>query len=468
MKPPQPHLTPEAARHYLWLAGNLSYKLHATQKLIDDAVNANPANEVLVLSSRQLGKSYWQVCYALSFAIQNPGKTVRILAPTLKQVADIVNDNLSAIIQDAPPGLITRHKTAYRYKLANGSEIRLGCLERAHVDNNRGGHASLIITEEGGFVSSEDFKYAIESVISPQLLRSGGKLVHISSPSEEPDHYLHTETKPKCELTNSLFRFTIYDNPQLTPQRIEQAKELMGGEGSDGWKREYLAEIIRPAESVIIPEFNKATNVKESPLPTSLKYTMTIDFGGKMDSHGITLSYFDFKRGKVVFLDSLLLPPQTNTEDVINACKAMEATHNVTECSRYADASGQLLIDISNKLGYDVRLPLKDDRDAAINNLRLGFAQDKIEINPRCVGLIVALENGRWNSKRTDFARSKALGHWDLGVTAVYAYRVQDKSNPYPIRQLELNQWQRPSNREQSALAAVAASMKSSFTRGRK
>lgn len=458
----------QEARFLLWLQGDLRYKLHATQLKIDESIRNNPANEILVLSSRQLGKTFFQVCYALSFAIQNPKTIVRILAPTLKQVADIIQDNLNAIIQDSPPGIIKRHKTAYRYVLANGSEIRLGCLERAHVDNNRGGNASLVITEEAGFINSEDFKYAIESVISPQLLRSGGKLIHISSPSEDPDHFLHIEVLPKCQLSNSLFRFTIYDNPQLTPEKIEKAALLMGGEQSDGWKREYLAQIIRPTESVIIPEFDKELHVKESPLPSSLKYTMTIDFGGKMDSHGITLSYYDFKRNKVVFIDSLLLPPQTNTEEVINACKAMETRHGVTECSRWADAPGQLLVDISSKLNYDVRLPLKDDRDSAVNNLRIGFSQEKIEIHPRCLDLIVALENGRWNNKRTDFARTKALGHWDLGITAVYAYRVQDKSNPFPINQFGSNQWQRIDNREQEALSMVAASMKTSFTRNRK
>jgi hypothetical protein len=59
----------------------------------------------------------------------------------------------------------------------------LGVLERANVDSLRGGNANLVICEEGGFVSSDDYDYALRSVIGPQLLRSGGQLIHVTTPS---------------------------------------------------------------------------------------------------------------------------------------------------------------------------------------------------------------------------------------------------------------------------------------------
>src|SRR5258706_11356829 len=159
-------LTPPAARQALWKTGLLDWKLHSTQLKIHKVVYENPADEILIFSSRQLGKSFWSVIYALEECLRKPGSIVRIVAPTIKQVADIVNDNLGPICQDAPDGLVARQKSEYRWQIGESS-LRLGAMERAHVDANRGGNATLIILEEGGSVSSEDYQFAVQSVFSP-------------------------------------------------------------------------------------------------------------------------------------------------------------------------------------------------------------------------------------------------------------------------------------------------------------
>ena len=87
---------------------------------------------------------------------------MRIAAPTLKQAKDIVSDNLGPITLDAPEGLITPMKSEYRWQVGQ-SELRLGVLERANVDSLRGGNAKLVICEEGGFVTSDDYEYALQN-----------------------------------------------------------------------------------------------------------------------------------------------------------------------------------------------------------------------------------------------------------------------------------------------------------------
>jgi hypothetical protein len=418
--------------HELWRRGELSYKLHATQLTINDAVNSTDADEVLVLSSRQLGKSYWATVYAIQFCLQHPKTIARILAPTLKQVQDVVADNLNPISIDAPEGLITRAKTSYRWHFSNGSELRLGSLERANVDNNRGGNASLIITEEGGFVESDDFAYAVESVIGPQLLRSGGRLIHVTSPSADTAHYLHTNVKPKTQLSNSFFSYTVYDNPQLTQEQIEKAMKRCGGEHSISWKREYLAQIIRDEETTVVSNFSNAI-IEDPAIPSHAFYTIAVDLGFSKDLSAGALTYFDYVENKTVVHDSIVWERGTSTSKIVEDLKKMEDKHNIhNKVTRFFDADPRLRDDLAQLHNYPVNVLEKTNLDAQLNLLNVAIGNKEIVIRPHNKHLLATLENGAWNSNRTDFKRTKDLGHLDSLMALLYAHRMQIKGNPYP------------------------------------
>lgn len=142
-----------------WYRGSLGWKLDALQRRISEIVKANPkAKKICLLCSRQIGKSFWSVTHSMEGLIANSGTITRIVAPTLSNCHDIVNDNLMRITRDAPEGLINKKRSEMRWEVGNGSSLRLGALERAHVDDmKRGGNASLIIYEECGFVKGDDF-----------------------------------------------------------------------------------------------------------------------------------------------------------------------------------------------------------------------------------------------------------------------------------------------------------------------
>lgn len=414
---------------YLWESGELSWKLHNTQKLIDSQVRNNPARDILILSCRQLGKSYWATNYAISYCLQNPGSIVRVCAPTLKQVNDIVEDNLAHIIQDAPEGLIERHKSSYRWTIGTSS-LRLGALERAHVDANRGGKANLIICEEGGFIPSDDYHYALKSVLNPQRLRTKAKMIHVTTPSEEIDHYIHTHIKPETELSNSFFNFTIFDNPQLTESDINEAIRVCGGTNTIEWQREYLAKIVRNHETVIVPTFSKELHIHDFTTPERYFPVTVIDWGGVRDKTVALLFTYDYLRNKRLWMDERVFEPNTSTEEIVKTILEMESTHPPTQ--RYADVPGQLQVDLMATHNFEVVLPHKDDWRSAINNLQVSIGRMEHEIHPRCKFLISSLENGRFNKTRTDFDRTKALGHCDALAAMMYGHRMTLTDNPYP------------------------------------
>ena len=426
----------------LWLLGDLSWKLHPGQleiyielyKHIEEG-----KKEFAFRISRQYGKSYLTVILAIEACIKNPNIIVRILGPTLDAVAKIVEDNLMPIIRDAPKGLVTRHKSDKRYNFSNGSSLRLGTLERAHIDATaRGGNSSIIFLEEcAASVKSEDLKYAIESVINPQLLRSsktkgGGLLIYITTPSNLLNHYFHEVIEPPLMLSNTYWCRTIYDNPQLSSDQIKLAMKRCGGEHSEAWQREYLCRLFRSDIITIIPEFNVECHVNEFTLPEHRRLQTIIDFGGSRDCTSALLGCYDFEKKKLLIWDEVFAKPQTTTVEIIRQIIEMEAFDSFGPVSRSADMPGLISVDLNQTMQFSCQQTLKDDASGALQAVRSAFYNNEIIIHPRCTMLIKTLNMGKWNKSRTDYQRTEDLGHCDAIDALIYFLRNMDKKDPKP------------------------------------
>jgi hypothetical protein len=131
----------------LWQRGEMSFLLHEAQREVYNKILKSHQQLHLFLGSRQFGKSFLSL--ALGFQhVANPNtinKLVKIAAGTLKATNDIVNDNMKFFIDSAPRGHIRPTKSDKRFKVGTQGEIRLGMMERAHVDSLRGGNAGLYI-----------------------------------------------------------------------------------------------------------------------------------------------------------------------------------------------------------------------------------------------------------------------------------------------------------------------------------
>ena len=460
-------LKAEMLREFLWREGDLEYKMDPLQVAISDTVRRNFENtkKICILSSRQIGKSYWVICFALEYLIRNPGTVCRVIAPTKDKCEEIVEDNLNIILQDVPSGLIARSLTKNRWNLFNRSSLRLGALERQFVDKNRGGNASLIIYEECGFVTGDDFHYGVNSVIGPQLLRSKGHEIFVSSPSEQPDHPLHTVVAPACEALGTLFSYMVFESPTISDSAIVEAAERSGTtfdvdfaarvrratqkskifasdvakmaalekiQLSDGFRREFLAEVIRPTNLMVIPTFHEAETVQEFRIPQVAKWQVVIDWGGVRDKTVAFLMSYEFNGDIDLFYDEKVWDTNTSTDVIVNDLK--EWNDQLGDGPVYADLPGQLQIDLQQKYDYAVHLPQKTNWLASVNSMAARFATKNVKIMPRCKFLIASIRAGMFNKTRTDFERTAALGHMDALAAAMYGIRCQNRESPYTQR----------------------------------
>lgn len=423
---------PLALHHFLWEQGELSYKFDGLQIGINDTVLAAypRAKQICVLSSRQIGKSFWALVFALSYLIKNPGSIARILAPTKVKAYELVEDNLVRIIEDCPPNFIQRQKTQLRWNiLANGSSLRIGPLESAHVDTNRSGNAKLVIYEECGFVTADEFNYARQSVVGPQLLRSNGHEIFVTSPSRDPEHPLHNIVLPECDTLGTLFRYTVYDSPSLTQDQIDEAARRSGGEDSEDFQREYMARIIRSASLMVIPKINEKTTFIEFEIEPDCRNRVVCvgDWGGVKDMTVFLAIYYQAKTDLTYVIEELVFPSNTVTNTIADALKVWIRHYGLEQI--WADVPGQLSVDLSHSFQLSVLLPPKNDWVASVNSMAAKFALDKIRINKhKCPFLYKSIMGGTFNKHRSDFQRSSSLGHCDGLAAMMYGIRVQNQS----------------------------------------
>jgi hypothetical protein len=166
---------------------------------------------------------------------------------------------------------------------------------------------------------------------------------------------------------------------------------------------------------------------------------------GLKDLTFILFAYFDFRRGKVVIEDELVInnPEELRTDKLAYAIydKEQELWYDPKNgyeafepYLRISDVDHFVINDLYLQHGLQFVPTSKDDQDVMVNNLRMMISNEKVIINPRCKQLIFHLQNATWkDSKKKVMDRSPDAGHYD-GVDALkYLVRnIHFSRNPYP------------------------------------
>ena len=430
-------ITKEQAIAELWRRGILDFKLHAAQQLIYNNLKALPKDtrEVLIFCARRFGKSYLGLILALEKALSTPNIQVAIVGPTLKQTVGITTPILKQITTDAPEGLIKRTKSEARWNLSNGSTLLIGGFDSI-AESLRGMELAEIYLEETGLATPdpEEYNYILYSILYPTLMHSRGKLIHLTTPSRIIDHPLHTETLPKCRLSNSFYLYTIEDNPLLSKEDIANERFQLGGPDSVAVKRELYCEIVRDDAITVVPTFNEAVHISTILPSHPLKYFVGGDLGYTNDKSAFILAGYDHNVGKVICVDELCFEPETPSKQIVDTLLEHWGTLSPTYI---VDIQGNTRTDMSG-LGLSTVTPVKDKFDSTITFIRNEFYKSTLLINPKCTVLIETLRSGIFNKQKTDFKRTASLGHLDFLMALVYLLRSIDKTTdlrPKPKRE---------------------------------
>lgn len=393
-----------------------------------------PRESMACILSRKMGKSYMALLLQIEMCNRYEGFVSRHMLPSLKQARDVVYPILSEMQSVLPkavmPYTINRSDGVIRFR--NGSQIVIGGMQRENIDSSRGPRSDAIIFDEIGFVENnmEDYKYALYSVLLPQLTVSKFALqLYITTPPHDPIHPFLNLTLPPIKSSGNHIQYTITDSPFLDEADIDELAVTYGGKTSPDWKREMECEVFADQSRRVTPEFTKDRHMREvEPKPEHTCY-QSADIG-LTDNTAILGGYFDYVRQKLVVTNEHTVKGKSLGE----LAEIIKKEQNKLEPYMYNKAHIRACYDVFEIAAYTLRVdhqmvfqrPVKRKVEDNIAILRKWLQEDKIEISKDCVNTLYELEYGCWSESYTvnkEFERT-ANGHLDHIAALMYMVRL--------------------------------------------
>ena len=191
------------------------------------------ARQIIMLCSRQSGKSTVTSILAAHQAMFCPDSLTLIVSPSLRQSGELYG-KVRAVLKDTP----TTQETTTTLRLANGS--RVVSLPGSEKTIRGFSAPDLVIEDESARVSDETFQ-----AVRPMLAVSGGKLVLLSTPFGRRGHYFDVWENGGPSWTR--VKIAAHDVPRIDPVWLAQERAAIG----DWWfSQEYLCEFREAVDSV--------------------------------------------------------------------------------------------------------------------------------------------------------------------------------------------------------------------------
>ncbi len=215
------------------LAAHAGFTLDAWQR----DVLTSTAHQIILLVTRQGGKSTVSSIRALHRALYTPASLVLLLAPSYRQSKELfrkVKDALAALPFSAP----LASESALELEFTNLSRIVALPGKEATIRGFSG--VSLLIVDEASRVPDELYQ-----AVRPMLAVSGGGILLLSTPFGKRGFFHHEWTEGGAEWHRT--RVTAGDCPRIPREWLEQERRAIG----DWWfRQEYMCEFVETIDQV--------------------------------------------------------------------------------------------------------------------------------------------------------------------------------------------------------------------------
>lgn len=447
----------------LWRAGRLRYKLHPGQKrayddyrkwekesyerrLRGEKIEGRWPRVYVLNCARRFGKDFLCCLMRIEDCLRNPGNIYSYGTAYAKDIASIVIPLIELICEDCPQTIKPVFKQSFQgteagYYFKNGSMLKLVGLD-SNPDSLRGRWSNGITISEACYV--EKLLYVVTEVSMPMFQGFlDATLVLNSTPSAEPAHSYKVYFCVDAITRGAYQKFTIFDNPRIGDAERQEQIDSLGGPETEQCRRELFCEDVRSETRTVVPEFSSVRHIIDSPRPEyAVGYTV-VDPGVK-DLCAVICGYYDFERAKLV-IASDWAERNAATNKVAAAIRECEKTafeglsywKDKSFCEnpfqRYSDVDARLILDLNTLHGLKIASADKDGKEAALNQVRNAFHQDRIEIRTTAPITARHIEGAVWNKTRTDYERTEGLGHCDALDALKYMWRHVSKTmSPLP------------------------------------
>lgn len=460
MSGPLPQSIVRAVRAELWRRGMLREELDPTQQEIYDAIHGSPRMQFVLEAARKLGKSYLLGALALEACINNPGQRVNWCLPTGKQAVETAVPILRELSKKAPPECRGEYNgQSGHWTLPNAAYVVLfGAKDEKDADRGRGPQAVMSLVDEGAFFPSAMLPYVQRSVLMPQHLRTGGRIILASTPPVSMGHSW-VRIAANARLGGAYAHRTVWQNGSMKPEAIRHMlSETAAAAGltleqymlTAEYRREYMAETIVDETRAVVPEFapNEEAIVGEFELPAHFDAYTGTDIGYAVHASAVVYAVADFEEQRLLVVDESWLE-RANTRQLAEEMLRQEKVYwphllagnrardngNREQVFRTIDDTGRIVADLWDQHQLSTAPAEKADRDHNLALLRNLCLAQRLRIHPRCKRLIRQLRTATWNATGKQMEESVEDLHFDL-VPALYQ-AVRDywglrHRNPFP------------------------------------
>jgi hypothetical protein len=219
-------------------------ELMAAADMIPDAwqqqLLRSQASRMLLLCSRQAGKSTLASALALQMALLEPHSLVLLLSPSLRQSGELFRKVVDLFDRLRRPVNVVA-ESALRLELTNGSRVVSLPGDEGTIRGYSG--VDMLIIDEAARVTD-----ALYFAVRPMLAVSEGKLVAVSTPYGQRG-WFHAEWSGTGHWER--VKVAATDCPRIKPEFLAEEKQALG----ERWfRQEYLCSFEATMDAVFAPE----------------------------------------------------------------------------------------------------------------------------------------------------------------------------------------------------------------------
>lgn len=240
----------EQATDPVSLARRVGFELDPWQR----GVLLSVSRQIILLVTRQGGKSTVSSIRALHKALYSPGSLVLLLAPSYRQSKELfrkIKDAYNALL--APVGVAA--ESSLELELKNASRIVALPGKEATIRGFSG--VALLIVDEASRVPDELYQ-----AVRPMLAVSGGEILLLSTPFGKRGFFFHEWEEGGPDWHRA--KVTAYECPRMSREWLDEERRRIG----DWWfAQEYLCEFVETTDQVFrYEDIQRALDSEVKPL----------------------------------------------------------------------------------------------------------------------------------------------------------------------------------------------------------
>jgi hypothetical protein len=184
---------------------------------------------ILLLASRQVGKSVACAILALHHALNNSGSLVLVLSPSLRQSSELFK-RITEFYRDVGRPVPAETETALTMRLSNGSRIVSLPGNEQTIRGYSG--VSLLLIDEAALVDDNLYR-----ATRPMLAVSDGRLIAMGTPHGRRGWFYSAYTEG--DQTWKLYEISAEQCPRISKAFLKEERRALG----DHWyEQEYLCK----------------------------------------------------------------------------------------------------------------------------------------------------------------------------------------------------------------------------------